>query len=302
MDKIKEIYKLIVESFQTFSDKDAFMKAAAISYYTIFSLPALLLIVLNISGYFYKEDEVEMAIRGQFADFVGQSSAETIISTLDNLQVYEPKWWATAISIATILFTASTVFATLQSALNKMFLVDAKPDRNNILAYLRSRLLSLSVIGGFAFIVLISLTLNAALQFFGNQLELYIDEYSVIFVWIGSILIPLLINFIVFAMIFKVLPDVKIRWRNTWIAAGVTTLLFEVGKNLIAYYVGQTDVGGVYGAAGSIIVVMVWVFYATLIVLYGAVITKMVMKYQKDDIESTHFAVKKKTIEVEVPD
>lgn len=300
MSRIKEIFSLIAESFKTFSDKDAFMKAAAISYYTIFSLPALLLIVLNIAGYFYKQDEVESAIRSQIAKLVGKNSAETIISTLDNLQIYEPKWWATIISIGTILFTASTVFATLQSALNKMFSVDAKPDQNNILSYLRSRLLSLSVIGGFAFIVLISLVLNAALQFFGNQLSNYIDEYSVIFVWIGSVTIPLLINFIVFAMIFKVLPDVKIRWKNTWIAAGITTGLFAIGKNLISIYVGQTDVGGVYGTAGSILVVMVWVFYATLIVLYGAVITKMVMIYQKDEIRTADHAVKKKIIEVEV--
>ena len=287
---IVKIFNVIRKSLRIFFTKDAFLKSAAISYYTIFSPPALLLLVLNIAGLFYKESEVKTAIMTQLSDLLGKSSSQAILNTIDQLQIFEPKFWASVISICTIIFTASTVFATLQSVLNDMFSVKAKPDQNTILQYMRSRLFSLGVIAGFAFLLLISLVLNSVLQMVGNLLDDYLGVLSSLMLKFGAVIIPIIINTLLFALIFKLLPDVKLKWRNTWFAAVVTAILFGLGKVGISFYVGTTDVGGIYGAAGSILVVMVWVFYATLIVLFGASLTKAIIDENDELFEPSRFA------------
>ena len=155
---------------------------------------------------------------------------------------------------------------------------------------MRSRLFSLGVIAGFAFLLLISLVLNSVLQMVGNLLDDYLGVLSSLMLKFGAVSIPIIINTLLFALKFKLLPDVKLKWRNTWFAAVVTAILFGLGKVGISFYVGSTDVGGIYGAAGSILVVMVWVFYATLIVLFGASLTKAIIDETDELFEPSRFA------------
>jgi membrane protein len=151
---------------------------------------------------FYKESEVKTAIMTQLSDLLGESSSQAMLSTIDQLQIFEPKFWASVISICTIIFTASTVFATLQSVLNDMFSVKAKTDQNTISQYIRSRLFSLRVIAGFVFLLLISLVLYSVLQMVGNLLDDYLGVLSSLMLKFGAIIIPISINTLLFALIF----------------------------------------------------------------------------------------------------
>ena len=183
---VVKIFNVIRKSVWIFIGKDAFLKSAAIPYYTIFSLPALLLLVLNIVDLFYKESEVKTAIITQLSDLLGESSSQAMLSTSDQLQIFKPKFWASVISICTIIFTASTVFATLQSVLNDMFSVKVKSDQNTISQYIRSRLFSLRVIAGFVFLLLISLVLYSVLQMVGNLLDDYLGVLSSLMLKFGD--------------------------------------------------------------------------------------------------------------------
>lgn len=290
---MRSIGRIVIRSFKTFFERDAFTNAAAISYYTIFSLPALLLLILNLAGAFYDEQVIREMLSNEFSKLIGYGSADVIISTIDNLEIFEPKWWATFISIFTILFTATTVFTTLQSALNKMFGVQANPDSNTFIQYLKSRLLSFGLIGGFAIILIVSLVLNSLMQYIGHRLSAILGESIASFTWTVSIIVPLLLNFAIFAMVFKILPDAKIKWRHTWLAAMITTGLFALGKHAITFFIARGDYGNIYGTAGSLLVVMVWIFYASLIVLFGAVLTKTIMTFGDGKVVASEFAEKK---------
>jgi membrane protein len=296
----KRQWKMLKDVFSQYVEDDIFTHSAALGYYTILSLPPTLLVLLKVISLFYEKTTVEAAIFDEIAAMIGQEPARQLSSTIAKLSVLEPTWWATAIGLGTLLFTSTTVFATLQNALNRIFRVKAKPKTSGILTMLKARLLSFAMLLGVAFILLVSLVVDAMISAFGKYVGKYISEFSAVLAAISSILLPLAVTTVLFAMIFKFLPDAKLKWRNTWLGAGVTALLFGVGKYLIGYYIGNSNVAGLYDAAGGVMVIMVWVFYASAIVLFGAVITKVWFNKTEGEIVPEDFAVKVKKTEAVV--
>ncbi|MEM6967433.1 MAG: YihY/virulence factor BrkB family protein [Bacteroidota bacterium] len=199
-----------------------------------------------------------------------------------------------------LIFTSTTVFVTFQNALNKIFRVKPAPTGWGILKLVKDRLLSFTLLLGVAFILLVSLTVNALLETFANYLDFLLGDVSFLFNIITSIVLPFFVITLLFAMMFKFLPDANLRWKDTWFGSILTSFLFVIGKYLISFYIGNSNVAGLYDAAGSVMIIMVWVFYASLIVMYGAVFTYVYKQLQGEKIKASDYAVRIKYEEVKL--
>jgi len=290
--KLKFYWKIIKRTVSKFIDDNVFTQAAALAYYTTLSLAPMLLVIIFTATQFYSRAEIEALLYGQIGELLGQDAAMEISKSLDNFEVFSPSIWATVSGIGVLLFTSTTVFITMQDALNKIFKVKPKPKGMGILKLVKDRVLSFSILVGIAFIMLVSLTVNAVISALSTELESLIGGISMLLTKVTSLVLPLVVITLLFAMIFKVLPDARVQWRDTWVGAGVTAVLFSIGRYFIGIYIKNGNVGGLYDTAGSIMIVMVWVFYASIIVFFGAVFTYVFADEMNTTIKPSDYAVR----------
>jgi membrane protein len=270
---IKTILDLLKETFAEWSKDKASRLAAALAYYTVFSLAPLLVIVIAIAGSVFGEEAARGEIVGQIQGLVGRDGAEVIQTTIENANKPAVGTIASVISVAVLFFGASGVFAELQDALNTVWEVQPKPGRG-IINIIRSRFLSFTMVLGIGFLLLVSLVLSAALtaliNFFGHVLP------GIDFIWqIVNFILSFVVTTLVFGLIYKVLPDVKIAWSDVWIGAIITSLLFSIGRFVLGLYLGNSSFGSTYGAAGSLVIILAWVYYAAQILFFGAEFTQV---------------------------
>jgi len=247
---------------------------AAISYYTIFSLAPLLVIVIAITGAIFGRDAAQAQIVAQIGGLVGQDGAAAVQAILHAAADTDKGLVAGAVSVVVLLVGATTVFAELQSALDRIWHVPEKEKPSGVWAVLRARVLSFGLILGVAFLLIVSLLVSAALAAFDNWFGGLMPGWEVLMQAL-NLLISFGIVTLLFAMIYKLMPTARIAWRDVWIGAGVTALLFELGKLLIGLYLGKSGVTQAFAAAGSLVVLVAWVYYAAQIFLLGAEFTKV---------------------------
>lgn len=266
------LWTLAKQSVTAWIDDRASSMGAAIAFYTVFSLAPLLLISIAIAGLVFGEEAARNAIVEQLGGMVGDTGAAGIQTVLEAARDPEGGVIATVVSTLTLIVGATTVFAELQTDLDIVWKVPPDKQKTGISGLVRARLLSLGIVLGVGFLLIVSLILNAALAalgewwggWFGNwELTLQAVNFLVSFVVITGL----------FAMIFKILPSVPIAWDDVWIGAAVTSLLFSIGKFLIGLYIGKSALASGFGAAGTFIVVIVWVYYSSLVFLLGAEFT-----------------------------
>jgi membrane protein len=202
------------------------------------------------------------------------------------------------VGIATLVFSATTVFISLQTSLNKIWGIKPKPERG-IVKYLLDRLLSLAMVISIGFLLLVSLVFDAVLVVFQNSLTKVLAGWALYLVTALNIVVSLGLITVIFAILFKVLPDAKIKWKDVWVGAIVTTVFFALGKYLIGFYLGNSSVNSAYGAAGSLVIILIWVYYSTVIFLFGAELTSVYAEKLGSDITPYHHAVKVQVVEVE---
>lgn len=274
--KIKEIIfslpKMLVETFNKFNDDNAIKLGASLSYYTLFSLPPLLIIIISLGGIFFGEDAIRGQIVNQIQDIVGQSSAVFIQNTLSNIQVSQKGNIAAVIGLAILIFSASTVFAEIQSSINYIWGLRTKPNKG-IIRFVMNRVMSFSMIASLGFILMVSLMLNSVLKIMSGKLLLLLNIEQINLVFLINNAVVFLILCSLFTIIFKTLPDANIRFRDCFVGAIFTCILFMLGKTLIGYYLERTEVGSFYGAAASIALLMTWVYYSAIILYFGAEFT-----------------------------
>ena len=285
--RIKSIFKLLKEAFQEWQEDKVSLLAAALAYYTVFSITPLLVIAIAIAGAVFGQNTAKVEILEQINGLVGEQGANAIEVALSNANQPEISGVASLISIIVLLIGASGVFAQLQEALNTVWDVKAKPD-GGIWNFIRKRLLSFGMVLVIGFLLLVSLILSALLSGIGKlQINLLpgftplwqLFNFAVSFGFIS----------LLFALIYYYLPDVKIRWKDVWIGAIITALLFTVGKFAIGLYLGRGSFGSAYGAAGSLIVFLAWVFYSAQILLFGAEFTQVyARKYGRNIRPNSH--------------
>ena len=271
--KIGSIFKLLQEAFKEWQDDKVSLLAAALAYYTVFSITPLLVIAIAIAGAVFGQDTARGEILQQINSLVGEKGAQAIEMALANADQPQLGSIASIISVVILLIGASGVFAQLQQALNTVWEVKAKPN-GGIGEFIRKRLLSFGMVLVIGFLLLVSLVLSAMLSGIG-KLELNILP-GLAPVWqVVNFAVSFGFVALLFAFIYYYLPDVKIRWKDVWVGAIITALLFTVGKFLIGLYLGRGSLGSTYGAAGSLIVFLTWVFYSAQILLFGAEFTQV---------------------------
>jgi membrane protein len=245
---------------------------AAIAYYTVFSLAPMLVMVIAVAGLAFGQQAAEGALFGELAELVGPESAGAVQAMLRSASSTRSGIIATAIGIGTLLIAATAVFGELQSALNVIWKAPASGSFG-VWYLLKSRLLSLSVILVIGFLLLVSLVISAALAVLSDYLDRLLPGLAIILHIVHSIL-SFAFTTVLFGMIFKILPDSPVEWKDVWLGAAVAALLFTVGKHLISLYIGSSNMASAYGAAGALIIVLVWVYYSAQILLLGAEFAK----------------------------
>jgi membrane protein len=272
---LRELLRFLWRCLDKYFGAGCSTMAAALSFYTFFSLPALLSLLLLVVGAVMDPREVQRAILTQAGDLIGRAGAEQIRTIIEHArQVDVNKPAAAALSIFAVALGATASFGQLQSALNTIWGVKPDPRRGQIRNFLAKRIFSFGVVLGVAFLLLVSLAFSAVLSALGQRLTrnlgmpeviLQFTDWAISFAALSAI----------FATMYRLLPDARIAWTDVWVGAVASALLFVVGKSVIGYYLGDTDPGSAYGAAGSLAVVLIWVYYTSMVVLFGAVVTRV---------------------------
>lgn len=272
--RLKNFWGLLKETFRQWSEREPFNNSIIISYYTIFSLPGLLVIIITVAGYFYDEKKVTTQITSQIEATVGGDTASDVEQIVEKAGETKSSVIASILGVATLLFGATGVFYQLQQILNKMWEVKPKP-KQKILKLIRDRIFSFGLILVVGFLLLVSLILSAALTAVSDWVSGHISESLQVAFKVLDFVVSLGVVTLLFASIYKFLPDAKISWKDVWIGALMTSVLFVIAKFALGIYFGQSDPGSTYGAAGSIVLIMLWVSYAGLILLFGAEFTQV---------------------------
>ncbi|GAB4196408.1 MAG: YihY/virulence factor BrkB family protein [Coleofasciculaceae cyanobacterium] len=271
--KPKVIVELLKETFREWQEDKASRLAAALAYYTAFSIAPLLIIAIAIAAVVFGEEAARGGIEEQLRGLIGQQGAEAVEEMINNSNKPAEGTIATIISVVLLLFGASGVFGQLQDSLNTIWEVAPKPGRG-VMGFIKDRFLSFAMVLGIGFLLLVSLVLSAVLAGLSNFLGDMMPGLS--FLWgILNFLISFGVITLLFALIYRVLPDAKIAWGDVWFGAIITALLFTIGKSLIGLYLGNSSVGSTYGAAGSFVVFLLWVNYSAQILFFGAEFTQV---------------------------
>ena len=287
---LSKTWYLLKTTFNEFNDDNAIKLSASLSYYTIFALPPLMIIIITICGFFFGKDAVTGQLYGQINGLVGNDAAIQIQNAIKNVELSESNVFATVFGGIMLLIGASGVFAEIQSSINFIWGLRAKPNKG-VKKFIQNRLMSFSMIASVGFLLLVSLLVNSAMDLLSARLKLYFPESTVYLFYVLNILIVFLIITLLFAIIFRTLPDGNIRWKDAFIGSGVTAVLFMIGKFAIGFYLGSSTVASVYGAAGSVIIILVWVYYSAIILYFGAEFTKVYAKSYGGKIYPNEYSV-----------
>ncbi|MFV8364226.1 YihY/virulence factor BrkB family protein [Flavobacterium sp. ZT3P35] len=298
--KHKEIalttWTLLKRTYHEFDDDNAIKLSASLSYYTIFSLPPLLIIILSIFSFFFGREAVTGRFFGQINGMVGNQAAIQIQETIKNIELSDSNTFAAIFGGIMLLIGASGVFAEIQSSINFIWGLKAKPNKG-IMKFIKNRLMSFSMIASVGFLLMVSLMVNTVMDVINTRLLVYFPNTTVYIFYIFNIIILFLTTTILFAIIFKTLPDGDIDWKDALIGSSFTSFFFMIGKFGIGFYLGSSTVATVYGAAGSVVIILIWVYYSAIILYFGAEFTKVYANAHGNKIIPNGYAV---AIKVEV--
>ena len=290
--------KVLMAAFNGFMDDRGLKLSAALAYYTVFALAPLLMLVISLISIFLGQDAIENNIYPQIKSYVGSSAALQIQEMIKSVSLSGKTGVAVVTSVVTLIIGATSVFMEIQDSLNLIWRVKAKP-KKGWLKMLTNRLISFSMVISLGFLLIVSLIVSALISALSNKITHYFPEVTVQLFNLINLGITFLVIAVLFGIIFKFLPDVKIGWRDVRTGAFFTSLLFMLGKYLIGIYIQTTGTGSTYGAAGSIIVILVWIYYTAAILYFGAEFTQVYADNYGHKIEPAEYAVHIEQKEVE---
>lgn len=287
---LNNAFKILKNTFKGFSADKGLKLSASLSYYTLFSLAPLLLLVISLAGIIFGQEASEGRIFEEINGLIGNEAAAQVQQIIRNLQLSGKSTISAVVGAITLVIGATTVFGEIQDSINMIWRVKAKP-RRGWLKLLKDRLLSGSIIVGLGFLLIVSLIINGALVALNDILKSYFPELTIVLLNMANIVISFLVITVLFGVIFKVLPDAKIAWKDVRSGAFFTAILFMLGRYFIGLYIETTAAGSPYGAAGSIIVILLWVYYTAAILYFGAEFTREYACFKGAKIEPADYAV-----------
>ena len=274
MKSLKKFFNILKGTASAFNEDNCIKLAASLSYYTIFSIGPLLIIIISLSAMFYGREAVQGRLYGQISGLIGSDAALQIQEIIKKTQHANKSFIGTVVGTVVLVIGATGIFTEIQDSINYIWSLRAKPKRG-IIKFFINRLLSFSLIVSLGFLLLVSLVFSALLDLLSDRLTLYFPDTTVYIFYVLNLVIILVIISLLFAIIFKVLPDGKIKWKDAFIGAGFTAILFIIGKAGIGYYLGKSNLGATYGTAASVIIILTWVYYTSIILYFGAEFTKV---------------------------
>ncbi len=286
----KSLWQILKATGSDFSNCRITRMSAALAYYTVFSIAPMLILVISLSAIFYGREAIEGSIYSEIKSFVGSDAALQIQEFIKNATITKNNVFASGASIIALVIGATSVFSEIQDSINLIWSLKAKPKRGWFKIVI-NRLLSFSIIASLSFILLVSLLVSTVLDILVGRLIQLFHQVAVYFAYGLNLLITFVIITFLFGIIFKVLPDAKIKWRDVLTGAITTALLFMLGKFLISFYLGTKNIGNTYGAAGSIILILLWVYYSAIILYFGAAFTKNYAQFKGRRIYPNDYAV-----------
>lgn len=287
---MSSIFQVFKGAFKDFADDECAVRAAALAYYTVFALPPLLILLLMVAGMIWDPPQVQRALETQFSGMIGQDAARQIHDMIAAGDEAQGKGaFATVLSVAGLLFGATGAFMQLQGALNRAWEVKPDPAKGGIMRFVTKRLLSLGMVMGLGFLLSVSLAISALLSAFGDRIG---GSLSGPVLMALNLVISLAVLGVLFAGIFKVLPDAIIAWKDVLLGGLVTAVLFTIGKFAIGLYLGRSNPGSAFGAASALAVILVWTYYAGMIILFGAEFTQAWARRRGDGIRPKKDAVR----------
>jgi membrane protein len=290
IESTKEFGGMLKDTYKEWNEREPFNNSIIIAYYTIFSLPGLLVIVINLAGYFFGKEAVTNQITTQVGGIIGGDTAKSVQDMIAKASESKGTVLSSVLSVATLLFGATGVFYQLQQILNKMWEVEPRP-KQKFVKLIKDRVFSFGLILVVGFLLLVSLVLSAGLTAVSDWVANHLSEGLVVIFRVLDIVVSVGVITLLFAALYKFLPDAKVKWKDVWAGAVLTAILFVIAKFALGLYFGKSDPGSAYGAAGSIILILLWVNYAGLILLFGAEFTKTFARYQGAEIEPAEGAI-----------
>ncbi|MXV16668.1 YihY/virulence factor BrkB family protein [Hufsiella ginkgonis] len=287
---LKDSFTILKAAFSGFSDDRCLKFSASLAYYTIFSLAPLLLLLISLAGAFFGREAAQGRIFGEINGLIGDKAAVQVQDMIKALELSGKTTISVIIGVVTLLIGATTIFGEIQDSINIIWKVKAKPKRGWV-KLLKDRLLSSSLIVTIGFLLMVSLVVNGVVLALSERLKAFLPDITVTVLGIVNAAVSFLVIALLFGIIFKVLPDVKIRWKHVRAGAFFTACLFMIGRFVISLYIEKTASGSTYGAAGSLIVVLLWIYYTAAILYFGAEFTQAYTEYAGARIEPADYAV-----------
>jgi len=292
------LFSILKDTFSNFSDDKVTKLSGSLAYSTIFSLGPLLVVIIALCGLFLDRDAVQGQIYNQLKGFIGADTAAQLQSLIKNAAINGKGVLAAIIGGITLLIGATSIFSEIQDSINDIWGIKAKP-KKGWLQFIRNRFLSFSLIVSLGFLLLVSLSVSAVIEGFNNSLLASYPQVTIVVFYVLNILLTFIVTTFIFGAIFKVLPDAKIKWRDVLSGAITTSLLFMLGKAGISFYISRTNVGSTYGAAGSLVILLLWIYYSSVILYFGAEFTKAYATAKGTPIFPSDYAVTLKRVEVQ---
>ncbi|HAL52714.1 MAG TPA: ribonuclease BN [Sphingobacterium sp.] len=296
--KVKTYWRILKSTVAGFLNEDSMKYSASLSYYTVFSIGPILVLMIALAGIFYGEDAIEGKVFLELRGLVGSNAAKQIQEVIQNLQLSGKSNLALLISSITLVLGATTVFGDIQNSINKIWHVRAKP-KKGWLKLIQDRLLSSSLVIGLGFLLVVTLIVNGVILALTDQLQHYFPDVTVMLMDGINFALSFGIIFLLFSVIFKALPDVNIHWRTVRAGALFTSILFVLGRYLIGVYLEHSATQDTYGAAGSFVLILLWVYYTAAILYFGAINTREYATVMGIPIEPSQYAVHVETQEIE---
>lgn len=286
--KLLTFWRLLKQSYFSWNRNDPWARSATIAYYALFSLPSLLIIVVTVAGYFFGKEAVQGRITREIGEFIGVEAAEAIESMVANAALDQTSTWAVIFGFAFLIFGATGVFFQLKAAMNNIWNIAVK--KNTVKRIVINRIISLGMVFVLGLLLLVSLVISAVLAAVKDYVASIAPVITTFLLDVVNFTLSFTIIMSLFAAIFKWLPDVKLRWKTTYLGAMLTTCLFLIAEYLIGFYFGQSNPGSIYGGASSVVLILLWVYYTCLIVFFGAEFTVQYALHKKDKVKPNEYA------------
>lgn len=286
--KLSSFWSLLKQSYFSWNRNDPWARSATIAYYALFSLPSLLIIVVTVAGYFFGKEAVQGRITQEIGEFIGVEAADAIEGMVANAALNQSSTWAVIFGFAFLIFGATGVFFQLKAAMNNIWNIAVK--KNTVKRIVINRIISLGMVFVLGLLLLISLVISAVLAAIKDYVASIEPAVTTFLMEVLNFALSFGIIMSLFAAIFKWLPDVKLKWKTTYLGAMLTTCLFLIAEYLIGFYFGQSNPGSVYGGASSVVLILLWVYYTCLIVFFGAEFTVQYALHKKDKVEPNEYA------------